>query len=83
MQALFGIWCWAVDYQLQLAVSKQPSEAARVLAALRAACLRTVTELQLWSRKSFIIISHLFCLPNYLINSVVLIALFTVCFVEA
>lgn len=50
---------------------------------LGAACLPTVTELQLWSRMSFIIISHLFCLPNYLINSVVLIALFTVCLVGA
>ena len=33
--------------------------------------------------EEFIIISHLFCLPNYLINSVVLIVVFTVCFVEA
>lgn len=33
--------------------------------------------------EEFIIISHLFCFPNYLINSVVLIVMFTICFVEA
>lgn len=33
--------------------------------------------------KEFIIILRLFCFPNYLINSVVLIAMFTICFVEA
>lgn len=33
--------------------------------------------------EEFIIISHLFCLPNYLINSVVLIVMFTICSVEA
>lgn len=68
---------------LNLAVSKQSAALADVFRTLQTAYLHTVTEMQLWSRKSFIVISHLFCLPNYLINSVVLIAVFTVCFVEA
>lgn len=81
-----------VDYVLNLIIlkmlataihSKQSSESVIYSELLKLRiCIYCNRDAAVVSEE-FIIISHLFCLPNYLINSVVLIVVFTVCFVEA